>query len=171
MTMDVAALFKGLQNLFGESHYDDMTKDLQPNYWRTYAYRNSFRVCIDRGAQRFPTDQDIIKSHLSKLTHDELNAIDSNGASILHLAVQYNRCGQNGYTNPYKETHKNSSSGYFIILHSIREVRLEHSVLKNMSMVFFSVDYMEFQETHSTLRLPHNSQEIFNSVVKILGGN
>ncbi len=105
--MDVSALFKCLQNLFGESHYDEMTKDLQPNYWRLYSYRNVFRVCIDYGAERFPTDQDIIKSHLSKLTHDELNAIDSNGASILHLAVQYNRCGQNGYSNPCKETHKN----------------------------------------------------------------
>ena len=104
---DVSALFKRLQLVFGESNYGDMTEDLQPNHWRLFSYRNKERVCVDYITRTSPTDQAIIKRHLSKLTYDELNATDANGASILHLAVQYNRCGQTGYSNTWNETHKN----------------------------------------------------------------
>ena len=42
------------------------------------------------------SDEQIITKYLSRLTFEELNALNENGISILHLAVHYNRGGQYG---------------------------------------------------------------------------
>uniref|UniRef100_A0A7S2Q2D3 MYND-type domain-containing protein n=1 Tax=Skeletonema marinoi TaxID=267567 RepID=A0A7S2Q2D3_9STRA len=107
--MDISALFKGLQNVFGESQYKEITENLEHIfYMRPIPYRDKEYVCVDFISEESPSDKDIINSHLSKLTYDELNALDDNGASILHLAVQYNRGGQTGsYSRMDKETNNN----------------------------------------------------------------
>lgn len=107
--MDISALFKGLQHVFGESQYKEITENLEHIFHRRpIAYRDKEFVCVDFVRRESPSDKDIINSHLSKLTYDELNAIDDNGVSILHLAVQYNRGGQTGfYRYMDKETNKN----------------------------------------------------------------
>jgi ankyrin repeat protein len=106
--MDVSALFNGLKNVFGESRYENIKRN-----WQRFAYRNKDSACMFPTFGNFPgfgqalTDEEIIDKHLSKLTYDELNAIDENGVSILHLAVQYNRGGQTDHPTTEKETNKN----------------------------------------------------------------
>jgi hypothetical protein len=110
LMMDTPVLFKFLQNAFGESRYEELTDDLEPFHIRLFRYRLKACVCVDSIGKTSPTDADIINNHLSTLTYDELNATDDNGASILHLAVQYNRGGQQGWTSSQdmsKETNKN----------------------------------------------------------------
>lgn len=108
--MDISAI----KNVFGECQYKEVGLKLQRFHMRYIAYRDASSVCyllnLTGEATNLKTDEEIIKDTLSKLTYDELNATDDNGASILHLAVQYNRAGQideHASFGMAKETNKN----------------------------------------------------------------
>eukprot|EP00956_Cyclotella_meneghiniana_P027851 scaffold63518_cov42-Cyclotella_meneghiniana.AAC.5 len=97
------AIIERFRKLFGEDYYNSRKRRGFTNF---IAYR-------DRGVfysfENIATDEEIIKDHLEGLSFDELNAIDKNGISLLHLAVFYNRAGQNGCGFLYnkKQTDKN----------------------------------------------------------------
>ena len=84
--MDASALFKGLKNVFGESRYENIKKNWQRINLRRFPYRDKDDkdyACMMPpfdfpGFGHALTDEEIIEKHLSKLTYDELNAIDEN---------------------------------------------------------------------------------------------
>lgn len=89
-------LFDRLRQIFGEGWYEFQTRNLPPLNTQLISYRDRGWVSISFRPDSSETDECIIGKYLSKLTFRELNSTDDNGASILHLAVDYDRGGQDG---------------------------------------------------------------------------
>ena len=86
------AIIERFRKLFGEDYLGRRKEEGFTNYI-PYRYRDRGTFYKHYGD---PNDEQIIKDHLEGLTFDELNAIDENRISLLHLAINYNRAGQNG---------------------------------------------------------------------------